>query len=477
MKFNEFEKIMSEKGIYTLAEIARSLNATPQAVSNWKARDQVPYHIEAKVVKNSIPLTTAETTFVTTDNDQDRISLSDILLILSEQIKIIFLVPFVFIFLTFTYVMFIQKPLFTCEAKILLPSSQNGSSGGLAGLASQFGVNVPQGAKLDLSNPSMIPDLLLSRTFAEKILPLKFYSTKFEKKMPLISILSESTDIPSKLINDIRIKSRAIAILSSMIEFEKSKTNTFNYIRVTSENSLFSKELLTVILKKLEDLNKFYKNKSVLEKITFINNRIRSVKSDLEKSERELKLFREQNRQISSSPSLQLLQDRLLRNVEIQKDIFLTLKQQLELAKIEEVQEASIFQVLDEPQLPLSPSNKNLIFNIVLAGIFGVGVGVFFAFSREYLNNSDLDERRKLRKVKSFLNKKIKDSIIDRKINGTISLLLLTGLPFYLSHNSENPVFFGKYSYSLLIFNIFYILILTTSLIFFFNSFQKRKNA
>tara|TARA_Y100001935_G_scaffold255364_1_gene267969 strand:- start:1022 stop:2455 length:1434 start_codon:yes stop_codon:yes gene_type:complete len=476
VRFEEFEKLMYEKGIYTLAEIARSLDTTPQAVSNWKSRDQVPYHVEAKFVKNTNPTTLTESASISMSNQEDKISLSDILLVLSQQIKIIFLVPFVIVFLTFTYVMFIQKPLFTCEAKILLPSSQSGASGGLAGLASQFGVTVPQGVKQDLSNPSMLPDLLLSRTFAEKILPIKFYSAEFDKKLSLISILSESTESSSKLINDVRIKSRAISNLSSMIEFEKSKTNTFNYIRVTTERPQFSKELLTIIIKKLEELNRFYKNKSVVEKIDFIDNRIKSVKNDLEKQEKELKLFREQNRQISSSPSLQLLQDRLLRNVEIQKDIFLTLKQQLELAKIEEVQEASIFQVLDEPQLPLSPSNKNLIFNIVLAGIFGVGLGVFFAFLREYLNNSDLDERRKLRKVKSFLNKKIKDSFFDRKINGTISFLLLFGLPFYLNHTSDNPVFFGKYSHALLIFNICYVLIFTTSLIFFFSSFQKNKN-
>ena len=36
MKFFELEQIMSEFGVTTLADIARSLNTTPQAVSNWK---------------------------------------------------------------------------------------------------------------------------------------------------------------------------------------------------------------------------------------------------------------------------------------------------------------------------------------------------------------------------------------------------------------------------------------------------------
>ena len=48
MKFSEFEDIMTSKGVSSLAEIARNLNTTPQAVSNWKARDQVPSHVAIK---------------------------------------------------------------------------------------------------------------------------------------------------------------------------------------------------------------------------------------------------------------------------------------------------------------------------------------------------------------------------------------------------------------------------------------------
>ena len=49
MTFFELEQIMHSLGITTLAEIARSLETTPQAVSNWKARNKIPYHIVAKI--------------------------------------------------------------------------------------------------------------------------------------------------------------------------------------------------------------------------------------------------------------------------------------------------------------------------------------------------------------------------------------------------------------------------------------------
>ena len=300
MKFSELEKIMSEKGVYTLAEIARSLSTTPQAVSNWKGRDQVPYHVEAKLQSTTQPTIKIESNDFVKNDVNDNISISDILLVFSQQIKLILLIPFILVFTTFTYVMFIQKPLYTCEAKILLPSSQNTVSGGLAGLASQFGVSVPTTIQTDLSNPSMIPELLKSRTFAEKILEIEFFSEKFQKILPLISILLEVDQKSEFLLENIGNKSSAISIFTSMIEFEKSTTSPFNYIRITSDNAKLSRAILSVTVKELEEFNKFYRNKSVLEKIAFINNRIMSVKSDLEKSEQELKQFREQNRQISS---------------------------------------------------------------------------------------------------------------------------------------------------------------------------------
>ena len=58
-----------------------------------------------------------------------------------------------------------------------------------------------------------------------------------------------------------------------------------------------------------------------MKKIIFINQRINTVEKDLKQSEQKLKLFNERNRQINS-PSLALEQERLQRDVEIQKGSF-----------------------------------------------------------------------------------------------------------------------------------------------------------
>ena len=390
--------------------------------------------------------------------EEDTISISDILLTMAEQLKVIILVPFITVFLTFTYVQFIQQPIYESHSTILLPK-RNVDLGGLAGLASQFGVNVPTGSSADLSSPSLFPELIKSRTFAERILKKPFYTKKFAKELSLLAIFTYGEG-PPELGLDTLIQ-KAIGVLQGMISFESQ--GSFSVLTVKAGDPYFARDLNKVILDELQSLNRFFKSQHLNEKTDFIKNRIESVGNDLKESEQTLKTFREQNRQISS-PALQLDLEHLSRDVEIQKGIYLTLKQQQELTKIEEVEKTSVVQVLDEPQISLGPSNKNLIISLFIAIILGTGLGIIIAFLRSYFHNDDIDERKKIRRIKHFIKKKIKDIVLDSRVSGIVSGLLILGLPFYLGHQSQNPIFFGRYSLSLLILNIVYILFLTSSI-------------
>ena len=459
MNFSELESLMFSQGVNTLAEIARTLATTPQAVSNWKARDQVPFHIVAKINKimntddrktstYPPPLTTHYSPFA---QDEDTITLSDILITLAEQLKVIVIVSIITVFISFTYTWSTNQQYYESSAKILLPENQT-IPGGLAGLASQFGVNLSQGSVADLSSPSLFPELVKSYTFAERILDEKFYVVEFEQELTLLAILTHGIKVP-KVGRDTLINS-AVKAFQAMITFENE--GSFSLLKVKAKEPVLARDINVKILDELQKLNRYFKSQNVSERIQFIQNRITAVGQDLENSEQKLKLFRENNRQ-ASSPALQLEQERISRDVEIQKGIFLTLKQQLELAEIEKIQNETILQILDKPQVPLIGSGKNLILIIFLSSVFGLGLGILLGFVRSYLNNSDIDERRKLRRVRNFLKKKGKDVILDRRFSGIVFILLLMGSPFYFGHQSRNPVFFGMYSPKLMLINTFYL--------------------
>ena len=475
---------MSSRGVTTLAEIARTLNTTPQAVSNWKSRNQVPYRIAVKLsqlppagnpqTSDDPPIYSSPIAHYSSPiiYEKDTISLSDILLTIAEQLKVIVLTTFISVFLTFTYVQFIKQPLYVSWATVLLPESKMSNLGGLAGLASQFGVNVPMEATADLSSPSLYPELLRSRTFAEKILDKEFYLDEYGKKLTLLAILTQG-DKPPKFERDSLITEAVKLLNEKYLAFDQDPQSTFSIIKVTAPEPRFAKNLADVVLAELESLNRYFKSETVNEKTAFIENRISSVEVELETSEVALKVFNEKNRQISS-PALALEQERLERDAEVQRGVYLTLKQQLELAKIEEVQKSSIVQVLDMPQIALGPSNKNLLLSVVLSLILGVGLGFLFGFFRSYLDNNDMEERKKLRRIKHFMKKKTKDLVLDRRISGTISVFMLIGLPFYLRHESNSPVFFGQYSLLLLMIILVYIATMMVAIGLYLSSFKKK---
>lgn len=483
MKFSEFEKLMNSNGITSLAEIARLLNTTPQAVSNWKARNQIPNHIVLKINSST-------TNFINIENndemklsgypqsnfsqsllnDINSVSLSDILLIIAQQLKLILLTSFVTVFLTFTFVKFIQKPTYESKSTILLPINKTQLSG-LAGLANQFGVNLPQNAQADLSSPSLFPELIKSRTFVERVLNKKFYKKEIGDSLSLLAILTHGDEKP--------IFSKDTLIHQAYYEFDMmvnfNTQGSFSVLTVTSEDPIFARDLNALVLVELKSLNRFFKTQAVKEKISFIENRISSVIKDLQNSEQDLKTFNEQNRQINS-PSLQLELDRFTREVEIQKGIFLTLKQQYELAKIEEIQGSSAIRILDEPQIPFGASNKNIKLSVFLSVFVGLGLGLIFAFIRSYLDNDNINERRKLKKVKNYVKKKSKGVFLDYRISGIVSILMLLGLPYYLTYRSPvNPVYFGMYSKNMMIIIITYSIILVSSSLLFIYATMKKK--
>tara|TARA_Y100000588_G_scaffold49274_2_gene46397 strand:- start:1461 stop:2888 length:1428 start_codon:yes stop_codon:yes gene_type:complete len=475
MNFSELEQIMSARGVTSLADIARALDTTPQAVSNWKSRNKVPFHVIPKLesnishrLKNKTQLNQNYYKYTEGNNT---IAVSEILLLLARQIKTIFIVSFSFVFFTFLYIQFIDEEelLYISSAKVLL--EQNNSNSGLTGIASQFGVNIASNSMAsDLGSLSLLPDLITSRTFANQILKKEFFTKKYGTKLSLLSILTHG-NLEANIGED-TLFYRAMISFQQMVSFETE--GAFTILKCETFEPNFSKELGEVVIDELEKLNLLYRNRGISDKRDFIIKRISAVELDLENSEDNLKSFRERNQQVNS-PSLLLEQERLIRELDIQKGIYLTLKQQLEMNKIEEVQKASIIQVLDYPNLPLDPSNQKNKIKILLISIFiGFSSGILISLIREYIEHSHPNTRRQLRSGKNLVFKKIKTLYTDSRIAGIMSIFLLIGLPFFLSHQSLEPKFFGRYSTQAILINLFYILFLII-LLFLYRTNRKIK--
>ena len=116
----------------------------------------------------------------------------------------------------------------------------------------------------------------------------------------------------------------------------------------------------------------------------FIEERLASAVIELSESEEELTDFRKKHSMVLEPPDIQLDRGRLQRNVEVNQQVYITLKQQFEIAKIEELKELPIINVLDiaEPAAEKAKPRRLLIIAVsFILGLFFGSIWVIFRIS------------------------------------------------------------------------------------------------
>ena len=165
---------------------------------------------------------------------------------------------------------------------------------------------------------------------------------------------------------------------------EDVKTGIVSISIEASEPQLAAK-IVEVLINELDLHQKSFNTEQSVKKRIFIEERIKDVQIDLANSEESLKDFRIKNRKYTDSPSLLLEFERILREVEVQKQLYITLKQEFEMAQIKEVEESDIFHVLDKPNIPLNPIKPRIKLAVVLMAFLGVALGVIISFISNWL--------------------------------------------------------------------------------------------
>ena len=389
MKFEDLKTLLeSELGIERYADIARELGVTPQVVNNWKSRGQVPYKyvkvaekkIESKKKSDGIGSVDQTVPSYLVAGYQDNIDSygeEDSLIHLAVKIFKIIINKYIYILIvasiagigSVVYDKFFAEPVYLSVCK-LLPNAGGASSSGLSGLASSFGFNIGSKQTTSLFSSNMFPNVLKSRKLMRQLLQEKFFSEKDDTTKILLAILLDK-DLSNKKINDGMIK-HGIGVLKQKIKVSDLRDSQLITISVTTDNPKLSVDLLSRLLSSFNSMLLDFKLSQKVDQRNFISNRIMEIEKDLNKAEEDLKLFRDQNRFIASSPALLLEEERLSRDVTVQTEIYISLKNQLELAKIEEVKGGMLFQILDEPESvgKLSPKPFRNFFQRIIIGMF-----------------------------------------------------------------------------------------------------------
>ena len=102
-------------------------------------------------------------------------------------------------------------------------------------------------------------------------------------------------------------------------------------------------------------------------------------------AEENLRSFYERNHTWQQSPQLSFEESRLKRQLEIQQDLYVTLRREYETARIEEVNDIPVITVIDPAVAPQRRSWPKRLLLTVLAAILGTLVSVVWTFGAHHL--------------------------------------------------------------------------------------------
>ena len=145
---------------------------------------------------------------------------------------------------------------------------------------------------------------------------------------------------------DLKLLYAVETLRENLVHSENRKTSLHTVTVLVEEFPELSEQIVSNVFQSIISYSNEVTNIKAKEKKQFISNRLNEIDNSLRIAENDLQLFLEKNKNVSS-PYLVLQKDRLERNVMLYNQLFVSLSDQLELAKIDEKDTTSSLFLLD----------------------------------------------------------------------------------------------------------------------------------
>ena len=327
----------------------------------------------------------------------DDMNFVDLFLLVKKNIKYIYFSIF-FTTLALIFYLLITPILFSSYISIyhISEDSSMGSTGSvLKGIVNTIGMN-------SLANTNdfyYVPDIIESRRLKKNIVNKLWNSQSYKTKINLISyweIDEDKINIISKLINSffkndtINVKDKhiekAIEKLEERIIFEELDSGLLQ-VKVLMEEPQLAADIANYIALFVEN----YISTDITLKSTkyreFIEDRKEIAKKDLSSSEEKLTLFRKNNPIALDTPDLQLTRLRLIRDLEVNQEMYMTILTQYEIAKMDESKDKPIINILDVADPAVEKHSPKRLKLFVVSTLLGLIIGLLYIYTKNIYNN------------------------------------------------------------------------------------------
>lgn len=268
---------------------------------------------------------------------------------------------------------FIIPPVYRARASFVANSSSasklpgaGSSSSGVGGLISQLGGSLG-------GDPSESPNFYL-QLFQSRELLTRIATSRFP---------DPRTDAPNDsaaLIDLLRIKKKdpqlrmelAIKKLTKDIGAGFDLKTNLVSLTVDMQWPELASQVANQLVAEVSKFNRETRVSRAKSKRQFLESRHDSAQMLLRAAEERQRFFYEQNRGVLTSPTLRAEDARIKRDVDLASDLYLNLQQQLELARLDEINDAALITVIDKaipPRKAQWPRYGALLFTSTALGL------------------------------------------------------------------------------------------------------------
>jgi uncharacterized protein involved in exopolysaccharide biosynthesis len=251
------------------------------------------------------------------------------------------------------------------------------SGGGLfSGLASQLGLNALRDPS---ESPNFYAQLIASEELRRRLARTAFPNPRTEApadSATLVDILRIRNRDPER-----RLEIAVTQLRERILRVEVDPTTNLVTINAHTRWPELSAQLADRAVELVTTFNREQRVSRASTKREFLQTRAAAALEDLRTAEERQRQFYEQNRAWRNAPSLMFEEARLRRNVDLASDLYVTLRQQYEVARLEEFDDAALITVVDQAVVPRKPQWPRWGVLLVSASVLGVMLGVVVAGS------------------------------------------------------------------------------------------------
>lgn len=302
---------------------------------------------------------------------------------------------------------------YTVESRFTPESASGGAMAGLgalAGLAGELGFQMPgAGAEPSLDFYAELlesPELLRRVALTEYRFPASEGGDTLEGNLVELFDIDEDTEAE-------RVQT-AVEELDELILSRPDHAANMIALEVSAPWPALAVRINERILELLSEFNLERRQSRAAAERSFLDSRLAAAQQELRQAESAIERFHTENRRYRESPQLIVEAQRLQRRVDHHQQVYTTLAQAYEQARVEEVRNTPVITVVDPPRPPAERTAPNFVLNAALGLLLGLLVAFGAVVVRELMTAAESSDPDGYARLRAATRETVRDVRADR---------------------------------------------------------------